>query len=91
MKRRVFLTTATATASVQSASAAPKLAIDGGVPVRDKPLRAGYWGSEFYDDRERAEVLDVLEAKSPFRWYGPGGPPKKVMEFEKRICRAHAV
>ena len=86
MKRRVFLTTATATASIQSASAAPKLAIDGGVPVRDKPLRAGYWGSEFYDDRERAEVLDVLESKSPFRWYGPGGPPKKVMEFEKEFA-----
>ena len=85
MKRRVFLTTAAATAAAQSDKAA-KLAIDGGAPVREKPLRAGYWGSEFYDDKERAEVLDVLEAKSPFRWYGPGAPPKKVMQFEREFA-----
>jgi len=84
MKRRVFLTTATAAAT--STKAASKLALDGGTPVRDKPLRAGYWGSEFYDEKERAELLDVLEAKSPFRWYGPGAPPRKVIQFEKEFA-----
>jgi 8-amino-3,8-dideoxy-alpha-D-manno-octulosonate transaminase len=86
MKRRIFMTAAAATATAQSGSAAPKLAIDGGAPVREKPLRAGYWGSEFYDDKERAEVLEVLDAKSPFRWYGPGAPPKKVLQFEKEFA-----
>jgi len=55
-------------------------------PVREKPLRATYWGAEFYDDKERAEVLDVLETRSPFRWYGPGAPPKKVLQFEKEFA-----
>jgi len=86
MKRRIFMTAAAATATAQRGSAAPKLAIDGGAPVREKPLRAGYWGSEFYDDKERAEVLEVLDAKSPFRWYGPGAPPKKVLQFEKEFA-----
>ena len=86
MKRRIFLATAAATAAAQSDGVASKLAIDGGAPVREKPLRAGYWGSEFYDDKERTELLEVLEAKSPFRWYGPGAPPKKVMQFETEFA-----
>lgn len=84
MKRRHFLTTAAAVAATP-AKAAPKLAIDGGTPVREKPLKAGYWGSEFYDDKERAELLDVLDAKSPFRWYGPKAP-QKVLRFEKQFA-----
>lgn len=57
-----------------------------GKPVREKPLRADYWGTEFYDDKERAELMDVLEARSPFRWYGPGAAPKKVLTFEKEFA-----
>ena len=86
MKRRAFVTTAAAAAAAQHAGAAPKLAIEGGTPVREKTLRAGYWGSEFYDDKERAEVLEVLDAKAPFRWYGPGAPPKKVLQFEREFA-----
>ncbi|MEP7363582.1 MAG: DegT/DnrJ/EryC1/StrS family aminotransferase [Acidobacteriota bacterium] len=83
MKRRVFMTAAARTAAVKRGSAAPKLSIDGGAPVREKTLRPGYWGSEFYDDKERAELL---EARAPFRWYGPGGKPKKVLQFEKEFA-----
>ncbi len=82
MKRRTFVPAA---AAASLAPAAPKLAIDGGAPVRSAALRAGYWGSEFYDDKERAELMDVLEAKSPFRWYGPK-PPMKVLQFEKEFA-----
>ena len=67
MKRRNFVSTAIAAAS--AAEAAPTLAIDGGAPIREKALRPGYWGSEFYDDKERAELNDVIDAKAPFRWY----------------------
>src|ERR1700676_3585570 len=74
MNRRTFLTAAATAAA--TGKAADK-------PIRDKPLKAGYWGYEFYDDKERAELLDVLETRSPFRWYGPGSPPKKVLSFEK--------
>ena len=77
MNRRNFL--AGAAAAAATGKAADK-------PIRDKPLKAGYWGSEFYDDKERAELLDVLEMRSPFRWYGPGAPPKKVLQFEKEFA-----
>ncbi|HBY58205.1 MAG TPA: glutamine--scyllo-inositol aminotransferase [Solibacterales bacterium] len=59
--------------------------MDGGPPVRATPLRAGYWGSEYYDEAERKELLEVLENKSPFRWYGPK-PPLKVLTFEKEFA-----
>ncbi len=68
------------------ASAASTLAVNGGKPVREKPLKANYWGPEFYDEKERAELLDVLETRSPFRWYGPGAPPKKVLRFEQEFA-----
>lgn len=76
MKRRVFLSAAAA-AGARPARANGK---------RTTMLRAGYWGSEFYDDKERAELLDVLESKSPFRWYGPKGAPQKVLQFEKEFA-----
>lgn len=53
--------------------------------MRSTPLRAGYWGTQFYDEKERAELLDVLEARSPFRWYG-AGRPTKVLQFEKEFA-----
>src|ERR1700733_8464318 len=75
INRRQLLGAAAAAAA--GAKAAPTLALNGGKPVREKPLKAGYWGSEFYDDKERAELMDVLDARSPFRWYGPGAAPKR--------------
>ena len=85
MNRRSFLAAA-ALAGAADSKAAPKLAIEGGAPVRDKALRAGFWGSEFYDHAEREELLDVLESRSPFRWYGPAAAPPKVLAFEKAFA-----
>jgi 8-amino-3,8-dideoxy-alpha-D-manno-octulosonate transaminase len=83
MQRRKFVAAA---AAVSAASAGPpaKPAIEGGTPVRATPLRAGYWGSQFYDEKERIQLLDVLDSQSPFRWYGPG-KPAKVLQFEKEF------
>ena len=46
------------------------LAIDGGTPVRSSfpPLGKGLG---VLDDEERAAVLEVLESRSLFRYYGP--------------------
>jgi dTDP-4-amino-4,6-dideoxygalactose transaminase len=84
MNRRELLAVA-ATVAVR-AEAASTLAVNGGKPVREKPLRAGYWGPEFYDDKERAELLEVIETRSPFRWYGPAAQPRKVLQFEKEFA-----
>ena len=59
-----------------------KLAIDGGTPVRKKRLSARPYGPQFYDDVEKQGLIEVIESRAPFRWYGLKGP-SKVLEFEK--------
>jgi 8-amino-3,8-dideoxy-alpha-D-manno-octulosonate transaminase len=85
MNRRSFLT---ATAAVAGAtSTLPTLAVDGGNPVRNRPLRSTFYGPEYYDDAELSELRDVLSKRQPFRWYGPGSrPPAKVIAFEKELA-----
>ncbi|HLY17833.1 MAG TPA: DegT/DnrJ/EryC1/StrS family aminotransferase [Bryobacteraceae bacterium] len=62
-------------------------AAKGEVPVRNTPLRASFWGPLYYDEKERQEVVEVLETGRPFRWYGQGTqPPMKVATFEKEFA-----
>jgi 8-amino-3,8-dideoxy-alpha-D-manno-octulosonate transaminase len=85
MRRRSFL--AAAAALAQSSSIDPLLAADGGKPVRHRPLRSTYYGPEYYDDAELAELRDVLTKRQPFRWYGPGASaPRKVLDLEKALA-----
>jgi 8-amino-3,8-dideoxy-alpha-D-manno-octulosonate transaminase len=84
MNRRSFLAAAAAVSATTPATA--PLA-SGGMPVRDTPLRSSYSGPEFYDDKELAELRDVLEKRQPFRWYGPGStPPMKVLTLERELA-----
>ena len=83
MNRRSFLAATAAAAG----STTPAAAADGKTPVRDTPLRSTYSGPEFYDEKELAELRDVLEKRQPFRWYGPGAkPPMKVLTLEKEMA-----
>lgn len=97
MKRRKFVAAAALAGSAAAAPApapASKPAIDGGTPVRATPLRPGYWGTQYYDEKERAEVLEVLDTQSPFRWYGRQTPTKVLQlekEFAARMQRKHAL
>jgi len=103
LDRRKFLATATglasaawlttgndakaSTAPVEVAPAGP-LAIDGGPPVRAKMLEPKLSGPQYYDDQEKRELIDVLENRSPFRWWGidaMGHPPDKCINFEKEF------
>lgn len=63
---------------------ATRLAVDGGAPVRTEPMPrergVAYIGAE-----ERQAVLDVLDARSLFRYYGPD-LRRKVEEFERRFA-----
>jgi len=66
-----------------------RLAIDGGSPVRATKLQANFPGPLYYDDEERREILDVLDGRAPFRWYGigpKGGSPDKCDKFEKEFA-----
>jgi len=71
------------------AAAPARLAIDGGSPVRATKLQANFSGPLYYDDEERRELLDVLDRRAPFRWYGigpKGGSPDKCNQFEKEFA-----
>jgi 8-amino-3,8-dideoxy-alpha-D-manno-octulosonate transaminase len=83
MNRRDFL--AAATAAAATAGAKPPKAASGS-PVRNQPLRASYWGTQYYDENERAQLTDVLNTQSPFRWYGKV-QPLKVATFEKEFAQ----
>jgi len=95
--RREFLATmgAVGTASILAGSgpvrgslaaeAPQKLAIDGGTPVRTTPLGSKPYGPQFYDEVEKQELIDVLESRYPFRWWGGNS---KALQFE-RAYAAH--
>lgn len=70
------------------ASTAGPLAVAGGTPVRTTMLEAKLSGPQYYDDQEKRELVDVLENRSPFRWWGldaMGHPPDKCINFEKEF------
>jgi 8-amino-3,8-dideoxy-alpha-D-manno-octulosonate transaminase len=86
MNRRTFL--AGAAAAAEAAANSPKLALEGGKPVRETPLHADFFGTSYYGAEESREVEDVVKTGRPFRWYGPGKePPMKVATFEKEFAR----
>jgi len=60
------------------------LAIDGGKPVRVTPLPVAYPGGRQYGREEWEAVQNVLQRKSPFRFYGPD-PAYEVRSFEKEF------
>jgi 8-amino-3,8-dideoxy-alpha-D-manno-octulosonate transaminase len=85
VNRRKFLAGVATVAGAVKVS--PALAADGGKPVREKPLHADYFGPQYYDDKERLQLTEVLETRRPFRWYGSGHePPMKVLTFEKEFA-----
>jgi 8-amino-3,8-dideoxy-alpha-D-manno-octulosonate transaminase len=83
MNRRSFL--AASVAAAASADAAPQLAVDGGTPVRSKPLAGPNWGPQYYDDKEQVQLMEVLGGHNPARFSNP--PEKsKVAAFEKECA-----
>jgi dTDP-4-amino-4,6-dideoxygalactose transaminase len=54
-----------------STAGATRLAIEGGAPLRSRPLPAESPGIHWFDDDEIDNVLQVIRARSPFRFYGP--------------------
>ncbi|MGD0920717.1 MAG: DegT/DnrJ/EryC1/StrS family aminotransferase [Terriglobia bacterium] len=105
VNRREFLAAATGLASatllakdaegaaarmpVGSSPAAGGLAIQGGSPVRATKLSANFPGPLYYDDAERRELLEVLDGRSPFRWYGigpKGKTPNKCNLLEREFA-----
>ena len=92
--RRKFLAASTAAAAVQAAESDNKLAIDGGAPVRTRPLAGRNWGPLYYDEAERGHLNDVLEGRNPFRWNNAADKSKVATferEFAARMKTPHAL
>ena len=64
---------------------AEKLAIHGGTPVRTKPMPSPYPGASAYGEEEVEAAVEVIRAKSPFRYYGPTEVLGKAKEYEKSL------
>jgi 8-amino-3,8-dideoxy-alpha-D-manno-octulosonate transaminase len=93
-KRRTFLATVSGLVSSRllAADAAParvndptQLALNGGKPVRPTPLSSSYPGTQFFDEQEPKSVLEVIQSRSLFRWYGPK-PAKTVAALERDLA-----
>ncbi len=63
-----------------------RLAVDGGEPVRTTPMETGYPGARLIGDEERELILEVLERRAPFRFYGVN-EPDKVAALEREAAR----
>ena len=48
-----------------------KLALYGGTPVRETPFFKGWPGIQEYGLEEAENLIKVIKARSPFRYYGP--------------------
>ena len=64
-----------------------KLAINGGQKAKTTPNYPMYPGGLEIGEEEKKEVLEVLERKYLFRYYGPEKFPSKVKEFEEMFAQ----
>src|SRR3954453_10596918 len=86
MDRRSFLATALATAPGAAIAAADTaLAVNGGAPVRSQPLGTANWGPLYYDDKEQAQLNEVLQGRKPFR-FANTLDKSKVAAFENEFA-----
>ena len=95
LDRRKFWKIVAFSATVYALKKAPgaqrnqaKLALHGGKPVRKSLLRARPFGPQFYGEEEKKQLLQVIQSKSPFRWWGFGPKrPQKVLQFEREYAQ----
>ena len=64
-----------------------KLALYGGEPVKTTENSPMYPGGMEIGEEEKKAVMEVLDRKYLFRYYGPEEYPSKVKEFEEAFAR----
>ena len=55
-------------------------------PITVPNIEPGFVGPQFFDEREEKALLEVLESRSPFRFWGQG-KPTKVLRFEENFAQ----
>jgi len=86
--RRKFLTTSCIALSGAAAGlGTQRLLAEGRPKPTEMPkIDPGYIGPQFFDKREEVALLEVLESRSPFRFWG-SGKPTKVLRFEENFAK----
>ena len=62
------------------------LAINGGLPAKQRPAPPMFPGGMMVDAEVEAAVLEVLRSKRLFRYYGPTAGPSKVQALEEAFA-----
>ncbi len=63
-----------------------KLAIHGGPKAKTTPSKTSFLGGSRIGEEEKAQVLEVIDRKYLFRYYGPEQYPSKVRELEEKFA-----
>ena len=92
MNRRSFLAAAALTAA--RAETDSQLALNGGTPVRTKPLTGPNWGPQYYEGEEQTQLQEVLAGHNPFRFSNPVDKSKVALfenEYAARMRTKYAL
>ncbi|MHC4692223.1 MAG: DegT/DnrJ/EryC1/StrS family aminotransferase [Planctomycetota bacterium] len=86
--RRQFLTSGCMALSAAAAGIGTSTLLgQASIEPKEPPnINPGYIGPQFFDKHEEQALLEVLESRSPFRYWGPGNP-EKVLRFEENFAK----
>src|SRR4051794_36445149 len=88
LNRREFLATGLAAMSGATLGLASPESLAGAEAGSSQRLNIepGYIGPQYFDKHEEQALLEVLESKAPFRYWG-SGKPVKVQRFEENFAK----
>ncbi|RPJ29845.1 MAG: aminotransferase class I/II-fold pyridoxal phosphate-dependent enzyme, partial [Planctomycetaceae bacterium] len=86
LSRREFLTASCLGVCGAGLGARPLMAEQGGKAAEMPNIDPGYVGPQFFDKHEEEALQEVIESRSPFRYWGPGRP-EKVLRFEEAFTK----
>ncbi len=84
--RRNFLKTSCIALSGAATSLGTQKLLGKERPTEIPNINPGYIGPQFFDRHEEEALLEVLESRSPFRYWG-SGKPTKVLHFEENFAK----
>jgi 8-amino-3,8-dideoxy-alpha-D-manno-octulosonate transaminase len=84
--RRQFLTTSCIALSGAATGFGTQRLMGNERPTEIPNINPGYIGPQFFDRHEEEALMEVLESRSPFRYWGYG-KPTKVLRFEENFAK----
>ncbi|MCP4610758.1 MAG: DegT/DnrJ/EryC1/StrS family aminotransferase [Planctomycetes bacterium] len=84
--RRNFLTTSCIALSGAATGLGTQRLMGKEKATKISNINPGYIGPQFFDRREEQALMEVLESRSPFRYWG-SGKPTKVLNFEEYFAK----